>query len=82
MLLNTKYEQDIDTGLLKTIITKTHKINLIINYNYALYVKYVITNEPIPKELVLYWKKMQYSDLLSFSYKSKSEKCDIKLTVM
>ena len=82
MLLNTKYEQDIDIGLLKTIITKTHKINLIINYNYALYVKYVITNEIIPKELVLYWEKMQYSDLLSFSFKSKSEKCDIKLTVM
>ncbi len=82
MLLNIKYGQDIDTGILKAIITKTHKINLVINYNYALYVKYVITNEPIPKELVLYWKKMQYSDLLSFSFKSKSEKCDIKLTVM
>lgn len=82
MLLNIKYGQNIDTGLLKTIITETHKINLIINYNYALYVKYVITNEPIPKELILYWEKMQYSDLLSFSFKSKSEKCEIKLTVM
>lgn len=82
MLLNIKYGQNIDTGLLKTIITETHKINLIINYNYALYVKYVITNEPIPKKLILYWEKMQYSDLLSFSFKSKSEKCEIKLTVM
>ena len=68
--------------ILKTIITKTHEIDLNINYNYAMYIKYTITNEPIPKEVISYWEKLQYSDLLSFSSKNKSEKCDIKLTVM
>lgn len=82
MLLNIKYGQDIDADLLRTIITNTHKIELIINYNYSLYVKYIVANEPIPKELLTYWEQMQYSDLLLFSSKIKSEKCDIKLTVM
>lgn len=82
ILLNTKYGQEIDSHVLKTIIIKTHQINLNINYNYAMYVKYVITNETIPKDLIFYWGKMKYSDLLAFSSKSKSEKCDIKLTVM
>jgi hypothetical protein len=82
MLLNIKYGQEIDINILRTIITKTHDIGLNINYNYAIYIKYVIKNEPIPKELFYYWHKMKYSDLLSFSCKSKSEKCDIKLTVM
>lgn len=82
MLLNIKYGQDIDADLLRTIITNTHKIDLIINYNYSLYVKYIVANEPIPKELLTYWEQMQYSDLLLFSSKIKSEKCDIKLTVM
>lgn len=82
MLLNIKYGQDIDVDILKTIITKTHKTGLIINYNYAIYIKYVIKNEPITKELFFYWKKMKYSDLFSYSYKSKSKKCNIKLTVM
>lgn len=82
MLLKIKYGHEIDTDILKTIITKTHKIDLNINYNYAMYIKYTITNEPIPKEVISYWEKLQYSDLLSFSSKNKSEKCDIKLTVM
>lgn len=82
MLLNIKYGQDIDADLLRTIITNTHKIDLIINYNYSLYVKYIVANEPIPKELLTYWEQIQYSDLLLFSSKIKSEKCDIKLTVM
>ena len=47
-----------------------------------MYIKYAITNEPITKETISYWEKMQYSDLLPFSYKSKSEKCNLKLTVM
>lgn len=82
MLLNIKYGYEIDADILRTIITKTHKIDLNINYNYAMYIKYAIINEPIPKETISYWEKMQYSDLLSFSYKSKSEKCNLKLTVM
>jgi hypothetical protein len=82
MLLNIKYGHEIDTDILRTIITKTHTIDLNINYNYAMYIKYAITDESIPKEMISYWKKMQYSDLLSFSYKDKSEKCNLKLTVM
>lgn len=82
MLLKIKYNYKINNEILRTIINNTHSIALNINYNYALYVRYVITNETIPKELITYWEKMQYSDLLSFSCKSKSEKCDIKLTVM
>ena len=50
--------------------------------NYAMYVKYLIENESIPKETVSYWRKMQYSDLFFLSSKSKSEKCNLKLTVM
>ena len=38
--------------------------------------------DDIPEEMVTYWEKMQYSDLLSLAYKSKSEKCNLKLTVM
>lgn len=82
MLLNIKYGHAIDTEILRTIIIKTHKIDLNINYNYAMYIKYAITNDSIPEEMIAYWEKMQYSDLLSFSYKSKSEKCNLKLTVM
>jgi len=47
-----------------------------------MYVKHVIEDENIPEEMVTYWEKMQYSDLLSLAYKSKSEKCNLKLTVM
>ena len=81
-LLNLKYGYDIDIDVLRDIISETHKIGLNINYNNALYVKYLVNDESIPKELVSYWTKMQYSDLLSFLSKSKSEKCNIKLTVM
>lgn len=42
MLLNIKYGQEIDINILRTIITKTHDIGLNINYNYAIYIKYVI----------------------------------------
>lgn len=82
MLLNIKYGQGIDVDALRLIIKKTHEIALNINFNYAMYIKYVIANEPIPKELYFYWAKMKYSDLLLFSCKGKSEKCNIKLTVM
>lgn len=81
-LLNLKYGYDVDIDALRDIIIETHKIGLNINYNNALYVKYLANSETIPKELVSYWKKMQYSDLLSFISKSKSEKYNIKLTVM
>lgn len=40
MLLNIKYGYEIDADILRTIITKTHKIDLNINYNYAMYIKY------------------------------------------
>ena len=82
MLLNIKYGYEIDTDVLRTIISKTHEFDLNINYNYAMYVKHVIEDENIPEEMVTYWEKMQYSDLLSLAYKSKSEKCNLKLTVM
>lgn len=82
MLLNAKYGHEVDSNLLKTILINTSKIGLNINYNYAVYVKYLINNECIPKETVTYWKKMQYSDLLSVSLKSKSEKYNLKLTIM
>lgn len=81
-LLNLKYGYDVDMDVLRNIINETHKIGLNINYNSALYVKHLVNNETIPKELVSYWTKMQYSDLLSFISKSKSEYCNIKLTVM
>ena len=81
-LLNLKYGYDVDIDVLRNIINETHKIGLNINYNSALYVKHLVNNETMPKELVSYWTKMQYSDLLSFISKSKSEKCNIKLTVM
>lgn len=81
-LLNLKYGYDVDIDALRDIIIETHKIGLNINYNNALYAKYLANSETIPKELVSYWKKMQYSDLLSFISKSKSEKYNIKLTVM
>lgn len=82
MLLNIKYGYKIDTDVLRTIISKTHEFDLNINHNYAMYVKHVIEDENIPEEMVTYWEKMQYSDLLSLAYKSKFEKCNLKLTVM
>ena len=82
MLLNLKYGYEINIEMLRTIIIETRNLNLNINYNYAIYIKYIIANEAIPKELSLYWKKMQYSDLLFYSSKSKSEKYNLKLTVM
>lgn len=81
-LLNLKYGHKVDAGALRDIIIQTRKIRLNINYNNALYVNYLVNNESIPKELVSYWTKMQYSDLFSCLSKSKSEKCNIKLTVM
>lgn len=81
-LLNLKYGYDVDIDIIRNIISETHKIGLYINYNYALYVKYLVNNESIPNELVSYWEKMQYSDLLSLLSESKSKKCNIKLTVM
>lgn len=82
MLLNIKYDHPIKTEDLKTILEQTHKMDLNINYNYAMYVKYAFENEAIPKELTTYWKNMQYADLLSFSCKSIPEKYNLKLTVM
>jgi len=82
MLLNVKYNYEVNNDILQSIISETHDIGLNINYNYAMYVKYLINNERIPKEAVSYWEKMQYSDLLSLSSKSKSEKSNLKLTVM
>ena len=68
--------------ILRDIIIETHKIGLNINYNNALYVKHLANNETIPRELVSYWTNMKYSDLLFSISKSKSEKSNIKLTVM
>lgn len=82
MLLNLKYDLEIDNDILKSIISETRKIGLNINYNYAIYVKHLINDENISEEEVSYWRKMQYSDLLFLSSKSKSEKCNLKLTVM
>lgn len=82
MLLNIKYGIDIDDDILNSIISQTNKIGLKINYNCAMYLKYLIKNENIPQELVSYWEKIHFSDLASLSQKSKSEKCNLKLTVM
>lgn len=82
MLLNIKYGYEIDNNVLKSIISETHKIGLNINYNYAMYVKYLTDKENMPEQVVSYWRNMQYSDLLILSSKSKSEKCNLKLTVM
>lgn len=82
MLLNVKYDKEIDNNILKFIISETYKIGLYINYNYAIYVKYLIDKETIPEKVVTYWRNMQYSDLLFLSSKSKSEYCNLKLTVM
>ena len=82
MLLNIKYNREINNNTLRNIISKTHNIGLNINYNCAIYVKYLTSNKSIPEEIVSYWRKMQYWDLLDLSSKSKSEKCNLKLTVM
>lgn len=82
MLLKVKYGYETDTNILKSIISKTHDIGLNINYNYAMYVKYLTKNESIPERSISYWSKMHFSDLLSLSSKNKSEKCNLKLTVM
>lgn len=82
MLLNIKYCYEIDNNILRSIISETHKIGLNINYNCAMFVKYLTDNESIPEDVVSYWEKMKYSDLLFLSSKSKSEKCNLKLTVM
>lgn len=82
MLLNLKYGHKIDEAILDNIITKTSSIGLNINYNCARYVKYLINNEKIPEDVISYWTKMHFSDLLSLSLKSNSEKCNLKLTVM
>lgn len=82
MLLDIKYRNEIDIDILRAIISETHEIGLNINYNYAMFVKYLTDNEKIPEEVVSYWRKMRYSDLLFLASKSKSEKCNLKLTVM
>lgn len=82
MLLRIKYGYKIDNVVLKSIISETRKIGLSINYNYAIYIKYLTYEENIPKEVLSYWEKMHFSDLLFLSSKSKSEKCNLKLTVM
>lgn len=82
MLLKVKHGYEIDNDTLKSIISQTQKIGLNINYNYAMYVKYLTGYESIPEEVLSYWRKMHFSDLLSLSSKSKSEKCNLKLTVM
>ena len=82
MLLNLKYGHKIDEAILDNIISKTSSIGLNINYNCARYVKYLINNEKIPEDVISYWTKIHFSDLLSLSLKSNSEKCNLKLTVM
>lgn len=82
ILLNIKYGKETEYNILREIILKTHTLGLNINYQYALYVKHLIYNEDFPEELVFYWKKMHFSDMLSLSSKSKFEKCNLKLTVM
>ncbi|WP_120409794.1 AAA family ATPase [Roseburia sp. 1XD42-69] len=69
MLLSIKYGYKTDNDILKSIISRTYNIGLNINYNYAMYVKYLIENESIPKETVSYWRKMQYSDLFFYPRK-------------
>ena len=54
-----------DIDALRDIIIETHKIGLNINYNNALYVKYLANSETIPKELVSYWKK---NAILGFAF--------------
>ena len=82
MLLNIKYGYATDKDTLKSIIFYTQDSGLNINYNYAMYVKCIISNENVPKEMRYYWEKMHYSDLLILSSEDKSEKCNLKLTVM
>lgn len=82
MLLNIKYEQETEHNMLRTIILETRTLGLNINYNYALYVKYLTLNEDFPEEIISYWRKMHFSDMLSLSSKSKLDKSNLKLTVM
>ena len=82
ILLNLKNGFEVDINILRTIISETQKIDLNINYNYALYVKHLVYNEAFSDELTSYWKKIQYPDLLFAASKSGSEKYNLKLTVM
>lgn len=82
MLLNLKYNVTISENTIYSILVKTKKLKLNINYNAALFIDYIIKGEEIPSELISYWKHMQYSDLFSLSNESKSEQYNLKLTVM
>jgi len=82
MLLKIKHGYEINTDILKSIISTTYDFSLNINYNYAIYINYLTNSECIPEEAISYWEKMQYSDMLSILHKSKSEYYNLKLTVM
>lgn len=82
MLLKLKYDITIPENTIISIIRKTQKWNLNINYNTALFIYYVIKNEPIPESLISYWEYMNYFDLYSASSEYKLKQCSLKLTVM
>lgn len=72
------YNSDIN---ISDIVEKTQKCKLNINYNNAIYIQHLIDCQEISDELIIYWEKLKYADLL-LAAKNKSAKFDLKLTVM
>lgn len=81
ILLDMKYGRSVPANCMDDIITRSQKCKLTINYNNAIYIRHLIQKQKVQKELVSYWEKMKYSDLL-LAAKNKSEKYNLKLTVM
>ena len=76
-----KYQKNFSRESLFDIIEKSRELNLNINYNSALFIKSIIDNE-VSEDLIMYWRCMKYSDLFSLSQRDKSERYNLKLTVM
>ncbi len=81
ILLSMKYHKNFSRESLFDIIEKSRELNLNINYNSALFIKSIIDNE-MSEDLIMYWRCMKYSDLFSLSQRDKSERYNLKLTVM
>lgn len=82
MLLNMKNGFNINREEIQPILEKCKRLSLNINYNSAIFIDNLLTGESISDELKCYWKNMKYSDLLLMANINKSEKYNLKLTVM
>lgn len=82
LLLNLKFNKPTSFKELDNILEKLRKYKLNINYNNAFFIRILSKKEAVDYNLIKYWERQKYSDLLQVATGNKSEQVCLKLTVM